>query len=595
MEKRDKTVEKDTEKDVAKETKENNKKDTKKDTKKDVKDKAQKKEKVKLSPSAIAIIATSAVILLIGIIVGTVFLVDAIKNDKFFDYVESDLTDYVNFAEKDYKGYKLQIDIAKPRPMDVDVAILNLLASDKSEKPLNDGAMITSAATVTPGDVVHIWYRGYLLDDDGKEIAVSGMCNFSGTAASELAIGSGKFVPGFELNLVGVNTADYPKFEKITEGEIKATQYAYVSYSRLVEGGNAKTDKKTASYLRIDLSDETLDKTYGTGFREQVLAATIGEKKSFGVTLDGKTHNYTDLIVNFVTECEVNPLVIECYFPYDYSTTTLRNENAFFEVYIEGVVEYDCPEFNDEYVLKKVNEKNSVITEAELMEYEGATPTEKYRAYAKKYLDDAYEENYKAMLEDAMWDHYLAKAEVKKYPAIKVDAIYKEYEDDVYYQFEQTGGSIQDSYTGEYNSYENIDDFAVAYLGLTYSQDKDWKKVLYTMSENLVKERLVLYYLIQVEDIKITDKMFEDELAAIKQEYIDEYIKQYLDYEKKTREDYTDEEYEKFVEEREAELFDYYDEEYFKETTYYELALREFLKWPTVSTLDDRRAYPVTK
>ena len=188
-----------------------------------------------------------------------------------------------------------------------------------------------------------------------------------------------------------------------------------------------------------------------------------------------------------------------------------------------------------------------------------------------------------------------AKAEVKKYPAIKVDAIYKEYEDDVYYQFEQTGGSIQDSYTGEYNSYENIDDFAVAYLGLTYSQDKDWKKVLYTMSENLVKERLVLYYLIQVEDIKITDKMFEDELAAIKQEYIDEYIKQYLDYEEKTREEYTDEEYEKFVEEREAELFDYYDEEYFKETTYYELALREFLKWPTVSTLDDRRAYPVTK
>lgn len=585
MEKRDKNAEKDTAKKAVKGTKE------------DVNNKVQKKEKVKLAPSAIAIIATSAVILLIGIIVGTVFLVDAIKSDKFFDYLESDLTDYISFSETDYKNYKLEIDIAKPRPMDVDVAILNLLASDKSEKPLNDGAMITSAVTVTPGDVVHIWYRGYLRDDDGKEISVSGMCNFSGTAASELAIGSGQFVPGFELNLVGVNTANYPKFEKITEGEIKATQFAYVSYSRLVEGGNEKTDKKTASYLRIDLSDETLDTTYGAGFREQVLSATIGEngKKSFAVTLDGKTHNYTDLIVNFVTECEVNPLVVECYFPYDYSTTNLRNETAYFEVYINGVVEYDCPEFTDEYVLKKVNEKNSVITEAELMELEGATPTEKYRTYAKNYLDEAYEENYKAMLEDAMWDHYLAKATVKKYPGIKVDAIYKEYEDDVYYQFEQTGGSVQDSYTGEYNTYEDIDEFAVAYLGLTYSQDKDWKKVLYTMSENLVKERLVLYYLIQVEDIKITSEMFETELAAVKQEYVDEYLKQYLEYEEKTREDYTDEEYEKFVEERKAELFDYYDEEYFKETTYYEIALREFLKWPTVSTLDERRAYPVTK
>ncbi len=551
-------------------------------------------KKAKLTPAAISLIVTAAIVLIIGAIVAAIFISDAVKSDKNFDYHKSNLSKYVSFSEEDYKNYSLEIDIAKPRSIDVDVAILNLIASDKGEV-LNDGAKLTSPVIVTPGDVVDIWYRGYLLDDEGKEVTVSGMCNFSSASAASLGIGSGQFVPGFELNLVGKNTGDYPKFVKITEGEIKETHIAYVSYSRLVEGGNEKTEKKSGSYVRLDLSDETLDETYGAGFRAQILAATIGEKTSFAVTMDGKTHNYTDTVVNFVTECEVDPLVIQCYFPYDYGTATLRNEDAYFEVYIEAVQQYECPEFTDEYVLNKVNEKESAITESELMEYEGDTPTEKYRAYAKEYLDNAYEENYEAMVEDAMWEHYLAKAEIKKYPGIKVDAIHKEYVDDVYYQFDQTGGSIQNSISGEYENYDNVDDFAIAYLGLTYSENKDWKNVLYTMSESLVKERLILYYLMQEEGIKVSASEFDEELQKVKQEYIDEYVKQYLEYEEKTREDYSDEEFAKFVEDRKVELFDYYDDEYFEETTYYEIALREFLKWPTVSTLDDRSARPQDK
>ena len=194
------------------------------------------------------------------------------------------------------------------------------------------------------------------------------------------------------------------------------------------------------------------------------------------------------------------------------------------------------------------------------------------------------------MVEDEMWNYFLDKAVVKKTPGVKVEAIYQEYVDDVYYQFDQTGGSIQDPYTEEYKNYETIDEFAVAYLGLTYSENQDWKSVLYTMSENLVKERLVMYYLMQQEDLFPSKSEFEEELAKVKQEYVDEYIKQYLEYEEKTRADYTDEEYEQFVEDRMAELFDYYDEEYFEETTYYEIALRSFITWANVTTLDGRSA-----
>ena len=215
-----------------------------------------------------------------------------------FDYLKSDLSGYVSLPIDELKGASLSIAIAKPHDIDVDVAILKILAADKGEA-LHDKEFVTSSVTITPGDVVKIWYRGYRLDKDGKEIFTSGMCNFSATGASSLEIGSGYFVPGFELGLVGKVTGDYPKFVKITDGEIKDTQFAYVSYSSLVEGGSEKTDKKTGSFVRIDLSDSSIDETYGADFREAILSATIGEKKSFSVTLDGKTHNYSDTVVNF--------------------------------------------------------------------------------------------------------------------------------------------------------------------------------------------------------------------------------------------------------------------------------------------------------
>ena len=502
-----------------------------------------------------------------------------------FDYIKTDLRDFVIFSEDDYKNYSVSINIARPHAMDVDVAILNLLASYKG-KVKNDGAMMTSPVTISAGDKVKIWYRGYLLDDNGEEVFMTGMCNFSGSDPAELEIGSGQFVPGFELNLVGKNTGDYPKFTKITEGEIKETQIAYVSYKRLVEGGDVRNDTERGLYVRIDLSDESIDGIYGAGFRAQLLSANVGETLGFDVTLDGKTHNYTETTVNFVTECEIDPMVVECYFPYDYSNSTLRNKTAYFEVYVNGVIQYECPEFTDDFVLSWINSKGFYLTEAELLAYEGDTLTEKFRSYLEKILEDNYLEEYKTMVEDAMWNHYLEKAEIKKYPKAKVDEIYAEYVEDVHYQFDQTGGSLQNPYTGEYVTYEDIDSFAVAYLGLTYSENKDWKATLYQLSKNLVKERLILYYIMQLEELLPTEEELADEVSKIKQEYVNEYVNQYLEYENKNRGDFTSEEFAEYVKEREEELFTYYSEEYFVETAYYEMGLEEMIKWPEVKTFD---------
>ena len=200
-----------------------------------------------------------------------------------------------------------------------------------------------------------------------------------------------------------------------------------------------------------------------------------------------------------------------------------------------------------------------------------------------------------------MWTYYLKNAKIIKYPESKVDEIYREYYDDVLYQFDYTGGSISLGYDldgdgmDDTETYDNIDDFAEAYLGI-YNYDESWQEVLRGMSEDLVAERLVLYYLMQVENLTPTEEVLATRLAEVKQEYIDEYLLQYSDEFEIDLSKYTEEEYAKYVEDRKLELFEYYDEAYFLETTYYEIVLDTLLTWPTVITMDEGESkLPQTK
>ena len=572
-----------------------------------------KKTKTKLSESAknkIIIFSLVGALLLGGIVIAIFAIIDYVKRDPNFDYLTSNLDRYVYLSEEDYKDYEMKLDIAKPRDIDVDVVMLGLLASNAKLPDSGDGAgYYTSNRVMGAGDHAFIYYRGYLKDKDGNTVEVSGMCNFQSANSQELTLGSGQFVPGFELGLIGKNIDEFPKFEKITSGKVTEDMIVYISFTR--SPNESSSEEITVSNKRIDLADPTSLAALGENFKDHIVGSEIGIKKDISdVTLSGKTYTYKNFKVEFATTCEkastnngkVAP-VIECYFPYDYGTdgtsaAKLRNENAYFEVYIEQMQDYTAPVLDDAFITELVKKDESPITEAELNEkYEGATIVDKYKAYVKDFLYEQYEDEYRSMVEDAMWEHYLAKAEFKKYPGVKVKPIYDDYVADVYYQFEETSGTIQDptSTSGEYKTYENIDDFAVAYLNLTYSSNKDWRDVLYKMSESLVGERLIMYYLIDKLDIEITDELLEKTKADVKQEYLDEYIKQWIEYEKSQNKDYKTpegEEYDKFVEEKKTELFNYYNDEYFTETAYYEIALDEFLKLPKVVTLDERSAYP---
>ncbi len=530
-----------------------------------------------------------AALLLITIL--SISLITATSCKKSFNYLEEDLSKYIEITG-DYKNFKVEIDIAKPRAVDVDVSILNLLYSDKESEPLYNGGTVTSPITITSGDTVNIWYRGYILSDDGEQIEVDGMSNFADDAAFALSIGSNRFVPGFEFNLIGKNTGDYSKLEKITYGNLTEDMIAYVSYTRVK--GNDSENKETVTNKRVILSED-LDATFGKGFKEKLLSLEIGKKLILNTTLDDEIYTYTDLKVSFATKSEDNPMVIECYFPYDYSMKTLRNETAYFEVYVDGVVVYDCPEFTDEYLKGKIEDGDVAVTLDELNKYEGDSLTAKYRDFAAKKMDELYRAKYDELVEEAVWNYLDGIVKVKKYPEAEVDKVYEDYVDDITAEFLSSGGKVYNNLTGSYNTYDTFDAYATASLGLTSTSKVTWQQQVRSEAEGFIKERLTLYYLIKAENLLPTDEEFNSTFAAVEQEFIDEMVAQYLYYAGTSESDYTEEEYADVVEECKNMVYENFDTDYFKLRTYYEVFAKTAITWPEVSTFNDRRAYPQDK
>ena len=568
-----------------------------------------------LPKKAKAIIAISlCVAVLCGATIPLVVYIVRTSRENNFSYLNSDLSDYLDFAEEYYTDFPLVIDIAKPHEKnadgtgvsDVEIVILSMLAKDKGGKTIggmvtdSDAAASENGLIITPGDDVYFWYRGYVIRD-GKEVDVTSLSNFYKDEASirlesnAYTIGEGLFaVAGIEGGMVGKNIKDYATFKKITAGQVKAGQVIYISCERVPVGGT-EANRETGNAVRIDLADEETASIWLPIFE----GATIGhEVDDFRVTVDGVEYDYSKAKVEFVTECENGEnkptLTIEGYAPYDFSIAQLRNETVYIDVYVSGVqkrnewhvkglTSYELSyDWTDEYVQSKLDEKDAVIKAEELAEYEGETLTEKYENYIKKYIDDNYKENLKQMAEDAMWQYLLARAEVIKYPEKMVQKIFDEYRNDLTSSYATSGGIIKDYYTGENVTCETLDEYAIQYYQLQYSENQDWQQYLTKLAESLVKERLVMYYLVNTLDL-CTDAEFVIRFGEVKDSYVEEYIKQ----DSTDTSKYTEEEYEEYVEEVKKKIFDTYDDEYFTEATYFEIVMEKMLPRAKVHTLDD--------
>lgn len=522
-------------------------------------------EKKKLDATRIFLIVFAAVALL-GILASVIVaIVIGINKNKTFDYMKANLSRYVTVSSDVYKNYDVTIDIPEVGDRELNDAIIKVLAKNKITP---DGLMLNRPnITLSAGDVANIYYRGYTLDENDKKNYFDGGCNFGSTIAS-LEIGSGSFIPGFEYNLIGKNQKDYAEFSKLTSGKIQPGDIIKLTYSVYYSDGVAKM----AQTATIDLSDPDLDEKWGEGFsayfNDTVAKKEIGTQ--FGTSAKGDelvvksikestdanpTDRYFDMTISEAYRIsEGERLVVEAYFPHDYSEKTLRSKTAYFEVYIKTAQDYETPELGEQFITETLK-----LSADDLSSYEGDDLVAKYKNYLMVGLRETYDGQVRSAAEDALWEKVLAEANFKKLPESEVDSYYQASIDEINATYA----------SGYYSStYGTVDAFARAYLGL--NSNADWKAVVRTSAEESIKQKLAFYYIVREENYVPSDAEYQ----KIYDEIFGEHLDTYLEYYGITEES---EDYETKLEEAKNAVKNQFASSYWDELVLYEYAIEKMV------------------
>ena len=390
-------------------------KNSQKDAAKTVPVKEQPFYKTKKGIITIAI-ASLLVLALIGGVVAAIII--TYQNEHFVDYLNEDLSRYIIIKEEDYKGYELKIAVPKPNDKDLQHKIITVLNKYVTKDDILDGGNYFTATdypdkAIGVGDRLQIRYNGYSYDEDGNRVSYAGTSNFADSSPYELTVGSGVFVTGFELGLVGKKLSEHSVFEKFEMGDVRDGDVVYATATYVEEAGGFYEDAQ----IRIDLRDENVEKIWGIGIKDALQARGIGliNGSEFTLSREGTDEKitYVNMRVDYVTRCENNPIVVEATFPYNYTQSAeLRNKTIYFDVYVERGTDYKAPEWNDTFVTEKLE-----LTESDLSEYEGESLTAKCEAMYMSELMAEYENNCLSVAEEEMWAHLKEAARIKRLPS----------------------------------------------------------------------------------------------------------------------------------------------------------------------------------
>lgn len=526
----------------------------------------EKKSRAKelLTPKNITL-ASIALLLVVTLTVGLVMI---LAKDEF-DYMTSDLSDYIRLSEEDYKELTVELSVYETTEEDVSRKIMNLLYKNRAEDPEEKGA----EKYMVPIDIGHkvgLYYRGYTVDDEGNEIEIEGGSNLLGDIYY-LEIGSLSFINGFEEALIGAVPWNYqfnPESDIVSEGKVLSDDIIFLTYTAVFPDG--KTVTKSGE--RIDLGADNLNEKYGEGFAEYFTGEGTSEGgKTMGYKLSGTPQfnygegkvTYRDMTVVGAMRCDTAPLTIDVRFPFNYQEESLRGQSAKFDVYMKTSVVYNAPEYNESFITETLK-----ITAEDLKDYEGANIVEKHLASLSDEVKKEYAEMRRGLIEESVWKQLNEKVKVKKLPENKVNELYL-----------QHYGELVTQYQTYYSSYyASIDDFANDYYQLPYGAD--WVAYLTEQAEALVTEKIIFYYIMREEDLIPPSDVFDSIYNDTVKEYHDYYIENV--YDKELSELKTDEEREARKEEIKEEMLEYYGEEYFTEAVYYEYALEKIIAFATI-------------
>ncbi len=513
------------------------------------------------SKKKIIIISSVISLVLVGLILGIVF--SLIPKDKF-SYTKSDLSDYIEISAADYKNYTVNIKKPVASESDVNRKIMRLLYMNRGDV-LHNGATV-HLEPIEVGDDVNIYYRGYYIDEDGREIDFDDNTLYN---TVELGIGSLEFAEGFEESLIGVVPWEHnfnPETDRFTTGYVEDGDVIYISYSAIYpDGTSAKRENE-----RIDLSQGDIDAVYGAGFSafikgteaNKTSIASLLEPHIFDFGAEGEVI-YSDMIINSAIRYKNPPLHVNATFPLDYDTEWLRGKDVKFDVYFNGMICYTARTYDQAFITEVLK-----LKQEELEEYEGDTLLEKHRSMLYAEAERDSETLRESLISETVWKHLNGKVRVKKLPRTELNTVY-----------EQIYGTLISEYNTYYRLiYPTIDDYARAKYNLTkYDSITD---AMMREAKNTVTEKLIFYYIAREEGLLPTGKTFDSAYT----ELVAEYLAHSLETSYKDELDkITDEgEKNKKIEEIKNQMLEYYGKEYFAELVYYEAALPKIIAYANI-------------
>jgi len=188
----------------------------------------------------VAAIISGALVLVFIIALVAIAIINATQS---ISYLEDDLSKYVYISEEDYNDFTVTVKPDTVTDASVQRRIMSLLYKHRDEKSLYGPGYVRNIP-ITVGDVAYIYYRGYTVDENGKETDLERACNFFDTDPHALGIGSLQFIQGFEDALIGAVPKEHTQLEVITSGEVAPTDVIYLTYTVFLPNGDTKMVNK---------------------------------------------------------------------------------------------------------------------------------------------------------------------------------------------------------------------------------------------------------------------------------------------------------------------------------------------------------------
>ena len=298
---------------------------------------------------------------------------DVVEEDDTFVLSEANLESYITLNE-DYDVFDVEIDPIEVTDDDINTQIDNLIL-DMSASSTALQELVNRP--IVEGDTVIIDYVG---TQDG--VAFEGGTSYSST---DLTIGSGSFIPGFEDGLVGkmpgeVVTLDLTFPEDYSEELAGQAVQFEVTIHYILPTYDVITDAvaedlyegcTTVAQLREQVSQDIYNSIYDTSV-EYAVIDMIESKCTYAEELPSELTevSYNNIMTNLSTYASYYGLDLETYvyFSYYQDLETFQNETA-----------WELAEYNTKYLLycqAYANEKDLNVTEDELN-----TQLQDYAAY----------------------------------------------------------------------------------------------------------------------------------------------------------------------------------------------------------------------